>query len=61
MKLTLSIESDNAAFGPDGNETARILSDLAHDLKCYTDPELSGVLRDVNGNTVGSFSYENYS
>lgn len=57
MKLTITINLDNAAFGDDDTgrayETARILSTLADDLIRRTFEALPLNLRDVNGNKVG--------
>ena len=55
MKLTLSINFDNAAFeGSPENEVARILLELAHEISMELrfDGKIF-VLRDYNGNTVG--------
>ncbi|MES2367361.1 MAG: hypothetical protein V4563_15905 [Pseudomonadota bacterium] len=55
MKLTLTIQMDNAAFddGADGLfEVARILAKLADGLR---DGIASSSLFDVNGNKVGKF------
>lgn len=57
MKLMLEIESENAAFDDANEELARILTNLADDLRCYSDHELSGMLKDINGNRVGSFMF----
>ncbi len=57
--FTLKIETGNAAFAERaGEEIARILKNLAHDAA----PGLGelpdrGALRDVNGNTVGTWRY----
>ena len=59
MKLTITIEMDNAAFQTgveDGwsrhEEVERILFDLCRRVSEFN-PGDSGKLRDVNGNTVG--------
>jgi len=58
MKLTLTLAMDNEAFGNDnkGVEVARILMNLANKV---AKEDLfvgdSGMLRDVNGNAVGSW------
>ena len=54
--LTIKIETGNAAFADDPGELARILRALADRLDDF-DPQRyeSGVIRDVNGNRVGSF------
>jgi hypothetical protein len=55
-KLTVTIETDNAAFeGDAGPELSRILRGLARRLE---DGETQGRLRDSNGNTVGRFELE---
>ncbi len=57
----LTIETDNAAFAYDDgspnayDEIARILADLATRLPSAGSPISHGSLRDVNGNTVGSW------
>ena len=55
----LTIETDNAAFTSDGNgvlgETARILRVAADKLESY---EIKAKLRDVNGNTIGEYHFE---
>lgn len=55
--LTVNIETGNAAFHdeegePSGHEAARILRELADRLEAG---DTSGKVRDINGNTVGSF------
>jgi len=60
MQATITINLDNAAFeAPQGNELARILLNLAHKISNvefgvnpYDDQFM---LRDINGNKVGSF------
>lgn len=51
------IELDNAAFDPEpANELARVLELIAERLRERTDsPEGAGLVRDVNGNTVGRY------
>lgn len=61
MKLTLEIDSDNAAFqdGNAGSETARILRKVAAQLEDWPGAnEFTIGLRDVNGNKCGSVSAE---
>lgn len=65
MKLTLTIEMDNAAFGDEpGPEAARILAwaskRLAEDLRGWVGGNklLYLPLRDLNGNTVGELKVE---
>ena len=62
MNFCVEIECNNAAFGsPMGEpeyEIARILKDLAIRLERG---DVSGRLRDLNGNTVGSFGYTPFS
>jgi len=60
MKLTIEVEMNNQAFHEQaghGAEATRILTKLAGELEGYDFEELpqSGFLRDVNGNTVGSW------
>ena len=59
MTFTLKIETSNAAFYEPGAELARILKELserAADLNHVYDDR--GALRDVNGNTVGTWTYK---
>ena len=62
MKFYMEIKCNNAAFGSSmgepEDEIARILRDLALRLE---DGDISGRLRDINGNTVGSFGYTRFS
>lgn len=55
MKLTITIQMDNAAFeGDPGSEAGRILVELIENLDAQElRPGLSETLRDVNGNTIG--------
>jgi hypothetical protein len=53
-KFTLKIDCDNSAFQEcQGHEIKRILKDLANNWSL--DSANSGVLRDINGNLVGSW------
>lgn len=56
MKLVVNIESNNAAFehAQGRTETAYLLGLCANLIVGETD---AGVLKDFNGNTVGSFSF----
>lgn len=62
MKLTVTIEMDNAAF-EDGNggmtEAAYILERLATRLENEGDSFSGALLKDENGNTVGSAGVSN--
>ena len=56
MKLSLDLNSSNAAFEESGEfEVARILRDVADKIERG---ESDGRLRDVNGNNVGSWFLE---
>jgi len=58
-KFTLSIDCDNAAFGEDkAREVSRILFELAASISPGLMDDDDGKLRDVNGNTVGRWSYD---
>ena len=58
MKFTLTLTCDNAAFEDrPSEEIARILRAAASRIEA-TD-ELRGSLRDINGNTVGSYEESN--
>lgn len=54
--LIVTINTDNAAFddGKLHSEVARILRDIA---KAFEAGVLNGKARDVNGNSVATFSY----
>lgn len=57
MAFTLTINTDNAAFEDEGEyEVANILRKAA---EIVEDGEDSFVLRDVNGNKVGTASFDN--
>lgn len=60
MDITITINTDNAAFSDDARaEVARILHELAyrvdgiHKPVIYCDPGDSDDVRDINGNTIG--------
>jgi len=55
--FTIKIETDNAAFEGSGcgRELSRILARLAAEIKDADTRADSGKLRDINGNTVGSW------
>lgn len=58
MKITITINCDNAAFGDDpGPEAGRILARVAREFAAYGVDKLPPgnlkTLRDINGNTVG--------
>lgn len=54
MKLTITIEMDNAAFEPcNGEEARRILGELANAMPFTLSPGMDLNLRDINGNKVG--------
>ena len=56
MRLLIEIDTSNDAFQPDpGPEAARLLLVAAHRALRNNDPE--GKLIDLNGTSVGSFSY----
>lgn len=56
MKLSLDLNSNNAAFEDSGEfEVARILRDVADRIESGS---TEGRLRDVNGNNVGSWFLE---
>lgn len=53
----LEFSTDNAAFADNpGEEIDRILRDLDIGVLAFPGCNLSGRIRDVNGNTVGSWS-----
>ena len=61
MKMTITIDTANAAFDPPdtGAELARILHDAARKLDCCVHQRTEGFrlnLYDVNGNHVGHIS-----
>ena len=57
MSLQIDFETDNAAFGEDdliaALEAGRILQELASKVS----PDGSGIIRDINGNTIGRWSW----
>lgn len=56
MAFILRIDTDNAAFDDDCNaELARILVRIANELYVGVPPT---PIRDINGNTVGSYSWD---
>ena len=55
IKIRIEIETINAAFRNDPNETSRILRELADKLEEGKTPTW---LIDANGNTVGAVSRE---
>lgn len=55
MAFTLNIDTDNDAFRDDSGELARILRELADYIEIYT-ATATGRARDINGNTVGTWS-----
>jgi hypothetical protein len=55
-RVTIAISTGNAAFEGDyGYELARILRELADKFESGQEPLK---IRDINGNTVGSVTYE---
>jgi len=54
-KFILEIKTDNAAFDELEHETVRILEDVIDDI-LYHDRK-QGSIRDLNGNTVGSYKF----
>ena len=54
--ITITIETDNAAFDDFELETSRILKDLA-DRVAYGSKGEHIPIRDINGNAVGSFDH----
>ena len=53
MKIKIEFSTDNAAFDEHIYEPGRILRELALVIK----ENESGTLRDINGNTVGAWSW----
>ncbi len=59
MQLVIKLDMDNAAFEDSGcgSEVARILYKWIGRIEAYSQDDFAGetaILRDVNGNTVGS-------
>jgi len=54
MKITIEINTDNAAFEDSSKteETGRIVATIASKIQCGLD---SGNCKDINGNTVGQW------
>lgn len=58
MKFTLAFDCDNAAFGDDPRpEVARILGVIARQASNYVVECHPAIIRDVNGNRVGEWSF----
>jgi hypothetical protein len=57
MKITITIETDNAAFTDNPGETAAIMTRAANMLNYFSHP-CEYPLLDSNGNTVGKFTIE---
>jgi len=56
-KFSVEIRTSNAAFDDDPTpELERIIRGLADTIR---DGRTAGILRDVNGNTVGEFGFSN--
>lgn len=53
MAFKLEFSTTNAAFVEGTDEIQRILKDVASRL--YWDGKKEGVIRDINGNTIGHF------
>ena len=61
MKLSIEFNTDNAAFSEfPMDEVQRILTELGKRImQCADGSEsVSGLVRDINGNTVGQWSWE---
>lgn len=62
MKITIEINCDNAAFEDDaGGEIARILNSIASEAQEFYHPtnnRMCPVVRDINGNKVGTVTVE---
>ena len=54
MSLQIDFETDNAAFIDHPDEAGRILRQLASEVS----ENSSGIIRDHNGNTIGSWRWE---
>lgn len=54
MVFTVKFDTDNSAFDDPRYEVARILRDTARQVE---DGKTEGVVRDLNGNTVGTFKF----
>ena len=58
VEFEVAINSDNDAFvDNEATEVARILREVADDIAAST-TYCEGDLRDINGNTVGSFLFD---
>ncbi len=56
MQFTLTFSTDGDAFWTDGDhEVARILRDLATKIEAEGAHPQSRTVRDINGNTVGTY------
>lgn len=58
VEFEMKLHSSNAAFDENPSaETARILREIADDIEASV-TYCEGNVRDINGNTIGSFSFE---
>jgi hypothetical protein len=57
MKVHVTIDTSNAAFDDDSNELSRLFSVVNQKINDGVD---MGLLKDINGNVVGSFVIVNY-
>ena len=56
LKFTLEIDCGNAAFNDGPNSLRMELYDILYDAATRAgDGQTAGILKDINGNTVGSF------
>ena len=54
MKISIEFDTDNAAFDDGGIEIRRILYAIACEI---TDGKTTASIRDINGNTIGNWSW----
>lgn len=52
--FTMKFSTDNAAFDDEAHEVSRILKEVAAQVERGSD---YGTVRDVNGNTIGEWSF----
>ena len=58
MNMKIEFSMDNAAFGEDADPSQEIKQVLSRIPIRYASGDLSGVLRDSNGNQIGSWAVQ---
>ena len=58
MKLKIEFSTDNAAFSDDDLSAALEAGRILQELASKVSPDGSGIIRDHNGNAIGSWRWE---